>query len=181
VNDGLADSAAAMVTVSVRNTIDPPTCSAARPSSTLLWPPNHQLVPIWILGVSSSTSTPVKIRILGVTQDEPTGQGHSSSDSIIAGLAHTQKPGGDHDDDDHDDHDDHLHASPDAFNLGSAVLLRAERTAPGDGRVYRIAFTATDSFGGSCSGSVAVGVPNNKGNKWFLVDSGQYYDATKKR
>jgi hypothetical protein len=40
------------------------------------------------------------------------------------------------------------------------VRLRAERDARGNGRVYRIAFTATDSFGASCSGTVTVGVPH---------------------
>jgi Tol biopolymer transport system component len=41
------------------------------------------------------------------------------------------------------------------------VRLRAERDSQGDGRVYRIAFTATDSFGATCSGTAAVGVPRH--------------------
>jgi Tol biopolymer transport system component len=53
--------------------------------------------------------------------------------------------------------------SPDA-TLGPAasqVSLRAERDGAGDGRVYRIAFKATDGRGGECSGTATVGVPHN--------------------
>jgi len=32
----------------------------------------------------------------------------------------------------------------------------------GDGRVYRIAFTASDTQGGSCSGTAKVGVPHDE-------------------
>jgi hypothetical protein len=49
------------------------------------------------------------------------------------------------------------------------VRLRAERDARGDGRVYRIAFVATDSEGGSCTGVVKVTVPRHHGNP--AVDS----------
>ena len=150
VNDGAIDSAPDLVTVTVRNVVDPPSCSAARPSSDLLWPPNHQLVPISILGVSGSPSALLQIRIVRVTQDEPTegtGDGNMSPDAVIQ---------------------------------GAGVLLRAERAQHGDGRVYRISFTATDSFGGSCAGAVTVGVPNHQGKKSSLVDSGQIYDSTRK-
>jgi hypothetical protein len=39
------------------------------------------------------------------------------------------------------------------------VLLRAERDVDGDGRVYRVSFTASDGLGGSCSGTTTVQVP----------------------
>jgi dipeptidyl aminopeptidase/acylaminoacyl peptidase len=54
---------------------------------------------------------------------------------------------------------------PDAV-LGPAsyqVSLRAERDGAGDGRVYRIAFRATDGRGGECSGTATVGVPHDQG------------------
>jgi hypothetical protein len=44
------------------------------------------------------------------------------------------------------------------------VRLRGERSGRGDGRVYRIHFTATDPQGASCSGTVTVGVPHDKGS-----------------
>jgi len=42
------------------------------------------------------------------------------------------------------------------------VKVRAERSGLGDGRVYRIAFTASDTQGGSCSGTAKVGVPHGE-------------------
>ncbi len=51
---------------------------------------------------------------------------------------------------------------PDAL-LGAGsneVSLRATRS--GAGRVYRIAYKATDGRGGECSGTATVGVPHNK-------------------
>jgi uncharacterized repeat protein (TIGR01451 family) len=51
------------------------------------------------------------------------------------------------------------------------VLLRAERKASGDGRVYRVAFTASDGKGGTCSGTATVGVPHDMGKGAIPVDS----------
>jgi hypothetical protein len=42
------------------------------------------------------------------------------------------------------------------------VLLRAERSRKGDGRVYRITFTATDDRGATCTGIVKVSVPRHR-------------------
>ena len=44
------------------------------------------------------------------------------------------------------------------------VQLRAERSGNGDGRVYRVSFTVSDGKGGSCSGTVYVGVPHDQGH-----------------
>jgi len=53
---------------------------------------------------------------------------------------------------------------PDARAGGSAdeVKLRAQRDPRGDGRVYRIAFTASDGAGGECSGEATVEVRRKK-------------------
>jgi uncharacterized repeat protein (TIGR01451 family) len=59
--------------------------------------------------------------------------------------------------------DEPVGSSPDA-NFGAtsdSLLLRAERDGDGDGRVYRIDFTADDNRGGSCSEAVTVGVPHD--------------------
>jgi hypothetical protein len=55
--------------------------------------------------------------------------------------------------------------------------VRAERSGLGNGRVYKIAFTASDGKGGTCAGSVTVGVPHDV--KDLPVDDGQAYDSTK--
>jgi hypothetical protein len=68
------------------------------------------------------------------------------------------------------------HTAPDGRGVGSGTAqVRAERVSNGNGRVYHIAFTATDAGGGSCSGEVFVGVPGRRG---MLVDDGPQFDST---
>ena len=55
--------------------------------------------------------------------------------------------------------------SPDGFlssPLSNKAKVRAERAGTGDGRVYRLHFTATDTHGGTCSGTATVSVPHDK-------------------
>ncbi len=71
--------------------------------------------------------------------------------------------------------------APDGQGVGTSFAeVRAERTGnvnvPGNGRVYHIGFAASDDFGGSCSGSVATGVPHDK--KDIPVDDGPLFDST---
>lgn len=123
---------------------NPPDCSGVAPSTSGLWPPNHKMVPVTLSGATDPDGDPVTLTITGVTQDEP-----------LNGL-------GDGD------------TAPDA-QMGSAsneVLLRAERSGTGDGRVYRISFTASDPAGAQCSGVVVVGVPHDQGPQGGPVDSG---------
>jgi hypothetical protein len=55
------------------------------------------------------------------------------------------------------------------------VQLRAERSGRGDGRVYRLAFTATDDHGAQCTGTALVGVPHDARRPW--KDSGAVFDS----
>ena len=48
-------------------------------------------------------------------------------------------------------------------------LRRLERSGRGDGRVYTIAYVAKDPSGASCSGTVTVTVPHDRGGQ--AVDS----------
>jgi hypothetical protein len=64
----------------------------------------------------------------------------------------------------------------DAVISGDSVLLRAERSGKGDGRVYTICFTATDPEA-SVNGCVKVMVPKSKKTD-IAIDSGQAYDST---
>lgn len=127
---------------------DPPVCTAATVTPSSLWPPNHRMHEVTVGGVTDPDGDPVTVTITGVTQDEP-----------VNGL-------GDGD------------TAPDAQAGSSSnrVLLRAERAGGGDGRVYTIAFTASDGQGGACSGSVKVGVPHDRG-KGAAVDSGATFNS----
>lgn len=147
VNDGELSSIADTITVAVLDLNDPPACERAQPSSTLLWPPNHKLMPITITGVSDPNNDQVIVTINKVTQDEP-----------VSGL-------GDGD------------TAPDAVVIQEGqVSVRAERSAQNNGRIYTIHFTANDDQGGSCAGTVTVGVPKDK--LAAPIDSDQIYDAT---
>ncbi len=123
-----------------------PICDSARAVPSVLWPPNHKLTEVSIAGVSDPQGEAVSIIIDQITQDEPTD-----------GL-------GDGD------------TSPDALLQGAEVQIRAERSGAGNGRVYRIHFTASDTEGGTCSGSVSVSVPHV--SKTPAIDDGQLYSST---
>ena len=126
----------------------PPLCTLASASPNILWPPNHGMIPVFIQGVTDPDDATLQITIQSVTQDEP-----------VNGI-------GDGD------------TSPDAVIVGSAVLIRAERSTAGNGRVYRINFTADDGQGGSCSSFVQVGVPRIMKPGSSAVDDGQLYNST---
>ena len=69
-----------------------------------------------------------------------------------------------------------VHAPDAEISNEGGVILRAERSGDGDGRVYHITVTATDSSNNSVSASVPVEVRHNE--KTQALDSGQNYDAT---
>lgn len=69
--------------------------------------------------------------------------------------------------------------APDARSNAAAgkVDVRSERSGSGNGRVYRIAFTATDTFGASCSGVVTVGVPHDQSGPAAVAGPGAWVDS----
>ena len=89
-------------------------------------------MPVTIAGITDPNNETVTITFGAVKQDEP-----------VNGL------GGDD-------------TSPDAVESGNQMLLRAERAGTGNGRVYVVSFTATNTGGASCSGTVRVSVPHIK-------------------
>ena len=148
----------ASVTVMVLNINTPPIIVNPRADMPVLWPPDHRMVQVNILGVIDSDQPPYNatITINKVTQDEPTnglGDGDTPLDAII-----THNPGGD-----------------------DTLLLRAERSGKGDGRVYRITFTASDpettALGTNPTGTIKVMVPHDKKTD-IAVESGGMYDST---
>lgn len=130
------------------STNSPPTCNTAFAIPSTLWPPNHKMNSITVTGVTDADGDIVTITIDSIFQDEPT-----------SGLGEGDK-------------------SPDGSGVGtSTAQVRAERAATGDGRVYRIAFTADDINGGSCSGIVFVGItPDQRGIS--ANEQGPLFDST---
>lgn len=127
----------------------PPNCSTAYPTIAELWPPSHQFEAVNILGVTDSDNDPITLTVTSIFQDEPTN-----------GL-------GDGD------------VAPDAHTLGTdTAFVRAERSGTGNGRMYHINFSADDGHGGTCAGTVLVGVPHAKGKNDTIVDEGALYDST---
>ena len=129
----------------------PPVCTGATASPSTLWPPNHQMVPITIMGVTDPDGNPVTITATSITQDEAVretgiGSGNTAPDASLSPLA-----------------------------------VRSERNGnpktPGNGRVYHIGFTADDGQGGQCTGAVKVCVPHDQGKGSTCVDGGPLYNS----
>jgi uncharacterized repeat protein (TIGR01451 family) len=126
-----------------------PVCTAltAGPS---LWPPNHKLVTVTVSGATDPDGDVLTTTVTGVTQDEALnglGDGDTSPDAALV-AGHSNQ-----------------------------VRLRAERSGLGDGRVYRIATSVSDGDGGSCTGTVIVGVPHDQGAGSTPIDSGLIVDS----
>lgn len=123
----------------------PPETRWASPSIDRIFPANHQMVNIDILGVTDPDGDPITMEITKITKDEPS-KGPQPPDATGVGTAH--------------------------------AAVRAERAGNGGGRVYRIEFTARDSFGAEATGAVSVCVPHDQGENTFCDDNSQLYDAT---
>jgi Tol biopolymer transport system component len=110
-----------------------PDCSNVSADPSLLLPANRKFITVFLSGATDPDGDVVALTIDGVTQDEPvTTSGDPTSPDAAEGAA------------------------------PHSVNLRAERNPKGDGRVYRVAFTASDGRGGACSGTAKVSVPRHK-------------------
>ncbi|MGE5251103.1 MAG: hypothetical protein ACM3QS_12940, partial [Bacteroidota bacterium] len=128
-------------------TVQAPDCSAAVASPSSLWKPNHTFRPINIAGVTDPNNSPLQIIIRSIFQDE----------AVLAPNSG--------------------HTSPDGKGIGtSTAQVRAERVEDGNGRVYYITFMAVNQSGGTCTGTVQVGVPPTKDAT--AVGDGPLYDST---
>ena len=126
-----------------------PDCSGAAASSGVIWPPNHTMVAESIVGVTDPLGLPTTVLVTGIQQDEPV---------LTAGSGNT---------------------APDGSGVGTAIAnVRAERAGPGTGRLYFISFTATNTQGAQCTGTVPAFVPHDQGQGFTPVDTGQRYDST---
>ena len=127
--------------------VEPPVCDNATASPSSLWSPNHTFRTINVTGLTDPNDEPISVMITSIFQDEP----------VLA--------------------PDSGNTSPDGQGIGtSTAQVRAERIESGNGRVYHISFRAWNTSGGSCTGTVTVGVPPTRNAT--AVDDGANYDST---
>ncbi len=126
-------------TVTVADTAPPAIAASAAPS--ILWPPDHRLVPVRVdLTASDACSDGVVVRLVAAASSEPDdepagGDGRTTGDIRNAAIGTDDR----------------------------AVSLRAERSAAGGGRVYTLTYEAVDGAGLVAVGSVRVLVPLSPG------------------
>jgi hypothetical protein len=136
------------VNVTVPSSNHAPDCSKASGAPSL-WPPNHKLVWSSVKGITDADGDPISIAVKSIKQDEPTN-GLGDGDTAIDGV----------------------------IGAAGAFALRAERSGSGDGRVYHVAYEASDGKGGLCSGELLASVPHDQSQKGGAVDGGALYDST---
>ena len=147
-NDGEFDSNIATVTITVNSVNDAPVCDAPTINQNSLWPPNHKMSSISVdMGATDVEGDDILLSIISIFQDEPTN-GTGDGDT-----------------------------TPDAEITGdTSADIRAERSGNENGRVYTITVQADDGNGGTCTGTVQVGVPHDK--KDTAIDNGANFDST---
>ena len=133
VTDEAGNSTVATTTHTVID-VDPPTINDAAPSQSVLWPPNHRMVPIDIaVDVVDACDSAVQCTIDSVTSNQPIngiGDGNTEPDWASAGPL--------------------------------AVALRAERAGPLAERVYTLGVLCADDAGNLSAIQTAVSVPHDQ-------------------
>jgi hypothetical protein len=180
VSDGFNPPSSDIAAVAVTNVHALPDLSQVHPSVAVLWPPNHRMVPVSIVGIIDPSES-TKITITSITQDEAacdshgkrSARKHESKDDRGADDSKDKAEGGSGSDEPGEDNDKDADEIDAIINPDGTALLRAERAGNGDGRVYRISFTATN-IEGTVAGVVKVFVPHSK-KSMKAKDSGCAY------
>lgn len=112
----------------------PPVITGLNVDKAVLWPANHKMVDVTVNYTVTDNCAPPPVCTLSVTSNEPVN-GTGDGDT-----------------------------APD-WEIVDAhhVRLRAERSGNGNGRIYTVTVTCTDSGGRSSSQTTLVSVPKNKG------------------
>jgi hypothetical protein len=129
----------AQTIILVRDSLPPTLTGTADPG--VLWPPNHRLVPVRFAWTVADRCDPsVSVRLVSVAASEPDdapGDGDGRTTGDIAGA--------------------------DLGTPDTEILLRAERSGEGAGRIYEITASARDASGNQASVLAAVRVPHDLG------------------
>ena len=134
--DGTTTTCSFTVTV---NDTEFPVVSQPTNSPSILWPPNHQMVPV-TNNYTATDNCPGLNCVLTVSSSEPInglGDGDTAPDWQVIDAHH--------------------------------VLLRAERAGRGNGRLYTITTTCTDASGNVTTKTSTVFVPPNQKNGPYTV------------
>lgn len=131
VDDGRGGSSSDTVKVSINDTTAATLKVTASPS--VLWPANHKYVKVYpAVTVNDACIPTTKVEMVSVTSNEPDiGTGRGDLPNDIV------------------------------INQDATILLRAERSDRGSGRVYSITYAATDMAGNQTTGTAKVTVPLN--------------------
>lgn len=115
-----------------------PPLITCRVSPNLLWPPNHQMVPVKAtVTVTDAESGPAGFTLTSVTSSEPdSGVVDGDRPNDIQGLV--------------------------IGTAGTSGLLRAERSGAGRGRIYTLTYTARDLAGNAATCAATVTVPHDR-------------------
>jgi hypothetical protein len=112
-----------------------PVISSVTSSPNTLWPPNHKYVPVTVTTVATDECGTPTCAISSATSNEPdNGLGDGDTENDIV------KTG------------------------AGTLLVRAERSGLGSGRVYTIGVTCTDAAGNASTSFTTVTVPHDQGN-----------------
>jgi hypothetical protein len=133
-NNGATDSC--MATVTVTDEVQPTIDVSVSPDT--LWPPNHKMREINAnVTASDACDADPSIVLMSVVSNEPdNGKGDGNTINDIQGA--------------------------DIGIDDRSLMLRAERSGGGDGRIYTITYNAIDASGNMATGSAIVTVPHNK-------------------
>lgn len=137
VSDGVNPAETKTVTVKMQDTTAP--TLAPTPSTAMLWPPNHAMVPVTVWANAVHNGAGVITLSASVQSSEPldtAGDGSTEEDCIVTSI--------------------------DQMEGKVLVQLRAERSGTGGGRVYTITVTASDAWGNHTTATVDVRVPHDK-------------------
>jgi hypothetical protein len=130
--DAAGNTAMGSFAVIVRDTTAPSLGSLVV-SKSVLWPPNHEMVPLTVTATASDAVGISSLKIIQVTSSEP----DSSTN-------------------------EHDHPNDVAIAGDMALSLRAERLGNGSGRVYSITVQARDAAGNASTQTVSVAVPKSQ-------------------
>jgi hypothetical protein len=115
------------------NTCTPPSIASVTATPSVIWPPNHKMVPVTVLTDASAACGPPVCKIVEIKSDEPSngpGDGNTSPDArIVADLT---------------------------------AEIRAERTGGSLGRTYTITVECTDTAGNATRKDTQVFVPHDR-------------------